>query len=199
MAQGFHQRLLGAWMRAFAMACAAFVLISCTRQQSSPVTAQMTERLPIIDMHMHARAKIIRAPDGSVVARPCVPQPCTVPPSASTDDAAPLSDTLVAMERHNIVLAHLSDAYSQVDAWQQAAPGRFLASAAVPPHPDDKALPDLVSLRRDFSSGRFKAMGEMGTQYMTIAANDPHAISSLERSRSREASWQSAAVRRDQR
>jgi predicted TIM-barrel fold metal-dependent hydrolase len=55
-----------------------------------------------------------------------------------------------------------------VDQWAQKAHNRFFASAGI-----GAPLPDIEDLRRAYQTGRFKGMGEIGTQYSTMAPNDP--------------------------
>jgi predicted TIM-barrel fold metal-dependent hydrolase len=86
------------------------------------------------------------------------------------------------MDKYNIVLGFVSDAYPNVDKWKQAAPERFFPSALIVPGPGDEPppvptsgdrLPNIEKLRADYMKGRFRGMGEIGTQYSTIAPNDP--------------------------
>ncbi len=104
------------------------------------------ERPPIIDMHMHAR---------------------------SSPGSPDFRLTVAAMDRYNIVLGFLSDAEpmepDEVFEWVEAFPGRFIASPSV----DDPADVDLARLRREYEAGRFGGMGEIGSQYAGIAADDP--------------------------
>jgi len=78
--------------------------------------------------------------------------------------------TVAAMERYNIVLGFLSgDSPDEVFEWVDAAPGRFIASPMV----FDPADVDLARLRREYEAGRFGGMGEIASQYVGIAADDP--------------------------
>ena len=101
------------------------------------------ERPPIIDMHMHTS------------------------PSPGIQD---FRLTIAAMDRYNIVLGFLSDTeLDDVFEWVEAFPGRFIAS----PQVNDPADVDLARLRREYEAGRFGGMGEIGSQYAGIAADDP--------------------------
>lgn len=126
------------------------------------------ERPPIIDMHMHARLGLSRDADGQPLPVPCMLQPCSSPPSVYTGDESILQRTIAAMDRYNIVLGFLSDPWENVDQWAQAAPDRFFPSAGL-----RLPLPDIGELRRAYQTGRFKGMGEISTQYQTMAPNDP--------------------------
>ena len=132
-----------------------------------PTLLLAQQRPPIIDMHMHARVQLLRGPDNTPLARPCNPQPCTGQPPAFTEDDGPLKGTLAAMDRYNIVLGFLSDARENVDQWVAAAPGRFVPSVAW-----TADFPDLAMLRDAYAAGRLKGMGEIATQYASIAPND---------------------------
>ena len=135
-------------------------------------SAPAQQRLPIIDMHMHARMNNTRLPNGSVMPRPCIPLPCASTPAAFTGEGAILRGTLAAMERYNIVLGVLSGLPADVDHWVRAAPGRFLPSIGIFEGILTGSLRNIEEMRREFTSGRFKAMGEIGTQYRALAPND---------------------------
>lgn len=125
------------------------------------------DRPPIIDMHMHARVKVHLGPDGRALPRPCDPEPCTPIAAMYTTDESIFTGTLDGMRRYNIVLAFLSDVPENVWKWVAAAPDRFLPARGWGPD-----FPDIEKLRDDYRAGRFKGMGEIGTQYATIAPND---------------------------
>lgn len=77
------------------------------------------------------------------------------------------------MQRYNIVKGFIGDADADVDLWVRAAPTRFLRSTGIPQIPWDPVLPSVESLREAYRAGRFQGMGEIATQYMGIAPNDP--------------------------
>jgi predicted TIM-barrel fold metal-dependent hydrolase len=136
-------------------------------------SVQAQQRPPIIDMHMHARMNNTRLPNGNALPRPCVPLPCAGTPAAFTGEGAILRGTLDAMERYNIVLGVVSGTPADVDQWVRAAPGRFLPSTGIfEGILTGSTVRDIAELRREFTSGRFKAMGEIGTQYRGLAPND---------------------------
>ena len=140
-------------------------------KRTTPAPVAQT-RAPIIDMHMHARMTNERGPGGTAAPRPCYPEPCTEHSPLENPEGSILRGTLAAMERYNIVLGYLSDQYESVDAWAKEAPGRFLPSAMIPSNWNGD-LPDITFLRSAYKSGRFKGMGEIATQYFTLAPNDP--------------------------
>src|SRR5262245_54102324 len=87
-----------------------------------PAMPNAQPQQPIIDMHMHARTKVMRGPDGKVMGRGCTPQPCVEPAPVFLTDDGPLKGTLAAMDRYQIVLGFLSDTLENVDRWMTAAP-----------------------------------------------------------------------------
>jgi predicted TIM-barrel fold metal-dependent hydrolase len=137
------------------------------------LSAQAQQRPPIIDMHMHAKLRNDIGPGGSAAPRLCAPSPCTMTPAQFVADGEVLRGTLAAMDRYNIVLGFLSDRPEQVDLWMRSAPERFLPSPWIPFELGSSELPDIEKLRSDYQSGRFKGMGEITTEYSTIAPNDP--------------------------
>jgi predicted TIM-barrel fold metal-dependent hydrolase len=139
-----------------------------------PGIAFAQERLPIIDMHMHARMHVLRAHDGTVVPRPCDPQPCTSPPTVSTSDDALLKQTIAAMDRHNIVLGFVGDTAERLDRWMTNVPQakRFLP-ATFPRNAIDEVPQKIAELRRRAAAGEIRGIGEVGTQYEGLPPNDP--------------------------
>jgi predicted TIM-barrel fold metal-dependent hydrolase len=94
-------------------------------------------------------------------------------PAQFVGDGEVLRGTLAAMDRYNIVLGFLSDVPERVDLWMRSAPGRFLPSPWIPFELGSSELPNVEKLQGDYRSGRFKGMGEITTEYSTIAPNDP--------------------------
>jgi uncharacterized protein len=72
------------------------------------------------------------------------------------------------MDRYHIVLGFLSDTFENVDRWTSAAPNRFYPGVFW-----SSAFPDIVTLRERYRSGKLKGLGEIGTQYASIAPTDP--------------------------
>jgi uncharacterized protein len=156
----------GIHMRAIATALAAVSLAALTgASQPQP---------PIIDMHMHARVAVQRAADGSVVGRPCDPQPCETPAPVVTADEEVRVATVRAMRRHNIVLGFLGDSIDRVDRWMAHGPDASLfMPATFPSQATDGTTEKVAALRRLVDAHRIEAIGEIGTQYSGIAPNDP--------------------------
>jgi predicted TIM-barrel fold metal-dependent hydrolase len=74
------------------------------------------------------------------------------------------------MDRHNIVLGFLSGAdLGIVRDWAAAAPDRFIASPFIVK--PGELTPQM--LREEYVAGRLAGMGEIGSQLMGVAPNDP--------------------------
>jgi predicted TIM-barrel fold metal-dependent hydrolase len=74
------------------------------------------------------------------------------------------------MHRHNIVLGFLSGAdLGIVQKWAVAAPGRFIASPFI--EKPGELTPQM--LRQEYTARRLAGMGEIGSQLMGVAPNDP--------------------------
>ena len=104
---------------------------------------QARQRGPIIDMHLH------------VVA---------------TGDS--LQRVVALMDESHIVKAFLSGSLENVYSWTAAAPGRFIPSLMFPVFGMD-GFPNIDSLRAEYLAGRLHGMGEITSQYVGIAADDP--------------------------
>ena len=139
----------------------AFTFVSLP---SSPVLAQGE---PIIDMHMHTGLPH-EIPAGTPAI--CRPAPCKGEGGATVISAENLKKSLEQMDRHNIVKGFLSGVdFAAVQDWTKAAPGRFIPSPFIL-----KSEPaNLEKLKAEYTAGRFKGMGEIGTQLNGIPPNDP--------------------------
>jgi predicted TIM-barrel fold metal-dependent hydrolase len=153
---------------------------------SSRAAAQ--ERLPIIDMHMHALPADAQGPPPLAMCTPfdrypawdparpygetfmaLMKQPtCADPVWSPETDEAVMAQTIEIMERRNI-FGVLSGTTERVLAWHGAAPGRFLPGlgfnvAGGAPAPD--------SLRGLVEAGQLAVLAEVTNQYAGIAPTD---------------------------
>jgi len=153
------------------------------------VPAAAQERLPIIDMHLHA---VPVAGFANLVSGPpvphCVPMtaypipepgrtwleifqmsnpPCTAIWSPATDDEV-FAATLEIMRRHNVVAAVTSGPL--VARWKGAAPDLIIPSLGFDPGPNS---PTVDSLRVWFTRADYSVLGEVTAQYDGILADDP--------------------------
>jgi len=126
-------------------------------------TQKARQRLPIIDMHMHAHP-------ANRFGKVGLPNPITGKPSAATNDEALLRAALKAMDHHHIVKAFASSYLDSVERWRLAAPERILGGAQIDV---GIPIPDVVRLRQDFTAGRLGFMGEVGAQYLGLTPGDP--------------------------
>lgn len=150
-----------------------------------PLTASAQERLPIIDMHLHAThrtstwalcvpwvrqvpifdpAKTWEQAWTAIVTNP----PCADPIRSPTGDRAVMKETIAVMERRNII-GVLSGSPDLVLQWREAAPHRFIPSVQFQVGRDAISSD---SMRRLFRSGAFAVLGEVGNQYAGIAPDD---------------------------
>ncbi len=144
---------------------ASVLVVSVGLWQALP---SVQTREPVIDMHMHAHHIPLALPAGA--PPPCLPRPCQPEGAATATPQESLRKTLEAMDRHNIVLGFLSGAdLAIVRDWVAAAPGRFIASPFIE-KPGD-LTPQM--LRQEYAAGRLSGMGEIGTQLVGVAPNDP--------------------------
>jgi uncharacterized protein len=127
---------------------------------------EVQKNLPIIDMHMHTGLPHT-LPEGTLSL--CRPEPCKGD-IKSVSPAELKVKTLEAMDRYNIIKGFLSGVnYSAVQEWTRTAPERFIAS----PFILNPTSSNLEKLKQDYAEGRFKGMGEIGTQLEGIPPNDP--------------------------
>lgn len=154
---------------------------------AAPAVAQ--ERLPVIDMHLHALAADANGPPPLAL---CVPvpaypardtrqtwgdifiewqkrPPCPDPVWSPRTDEALKEETIAALERMNVI-AVLSGTPERVEEWLKAAPDRFIAGLQFQFNRDDLS-PE--SLRRLYQQGRFAVFAEVTNQYVGIAPDDP--------------------------
>jgi predicted TIM-barrel fold metal-dependent hydrolase len=96
---------------------------------------------------------------------------CANPVWSPMTDSALRTQTLEVVERRN-GFALLSGAPKHMTAWLAAAPHRFTASLSVNGGANGTIVPSLERAREAFSSGPYKAMGEVGTQYAGLAPTD---------------------------
>ena len=140
----------------------------------SAATAQQ-DTLPIIDMHMHAKAA---ADFGPPPRRLCIPvtlhgvvaPDCTEPILSPLTDEAMIEQTVAILERRNIVGVLSGYPLEKVRRFQEAAPGRFLPAYQLNLGHEDCLSPD--DLRGHLEAGDFEVLGEITNQYSGIAPDD---------------------------
>ena len=159
------------------------LMISCaaiSRAQNAE-----TKPAPVIDVHVHA---MVNSVPGASPMCPNTPQflasdpkekeerfgwaknACT-PPLYPSAPGEYMKDVLAEMERLNVTAVVMGDPQS-VQKWKEAAPNRVIAGTGI----DNQATADkratLEELRKLFSTGGFKVMGEIGLQYQGLSPSD---------------------------
>lgn len=154
-----------------------------------PPHARAQQRLPIIDMHLHAMTADDNGPPPLAVCVPLLSHlppldprrpwgevfievlknpPCPDPIWSPTTDEALMRETVAVVERLN-VFGILSGEPGRVVRWSDAAPARFIPSVQFQIGRDEIS-PD--SMRRLFAVGPFTVLGEISNQYVGIAPDD---------------------------
>ena len=153
---------------------------------AAPVSAQ--ERLPIIDVHLHALAADEQGPPPLGMCTPIHPFPawdprdpyistfmdifkqpsCDDPVWSPETDEELMIETIEVMERLNI-FGVLSGTPERVDTWMKAAPGRFIPGHAFNLGQD---VPSPDTLRALHDEGRLAVLAEVTNQYAGIAPDD---------------------------
>jgi len=150
--------------------------------------AYAQERLPIIDMHLHALPADYQGAPPVAICTPIDPfpawdpiqpygatfmamlkkPPCDDPVWSPMTDQALMTQTIEVMERRNI-FGVLSGTPDRVAAWMVAAPGRFYPGLGLQLGLDDFS-PD--SLRALHMENRLAVLAEITNQYAGIAPDD---------------------------
>ena len=156
--------------------------------------AMAAERLPIIDMHLHARRAAYAGNDPPPMCTPFpimpradprgvreglvfnVMPPCERPiPAASTDEQV-MRETIAAMERRNII-GMVSGEPELMAVWRAAAPRRIIPGIdfRLPGTSGQRhvAARTVAELRALHAAGALRVLGEMMGQYEGVGPDDP--------------------------
>jgi predicted TIM-barrel fold metal-dependent hydrolase len=141
---------------------------------------------PVLDVHVHAMdadfpgiapmcpntSKFIASdPKGKEEPFGWVKEPCT-PALYPAAKGEYMKDVLAEMERLNVTAVVFGDP-KIVQKWKDAAPARVIPGTAFEVgFPANQRVP-LDELRKDFTTGGFKVMGEIGLQYEGLSPSDP--------------------------
>ncbi|CUS46792.1 MAG: amidohydrolase family protein [Pseudomonadota bacterium] len=124
---------------------------------------------PIVDVHMHAY------PAATRFTSPIV-NPITGAKSPILNGADHLSACIAEMKRHNVVRGIVSggdgDRLQAAIDWHDRDPDRFVAGAGIRGS-EDTPLPPLDTLRKAFSAGKLRVLGEVTSQYAGLSLSDP--------------------------
>jgi uncharacterized protein len=153
-----------------------------------PVSAQ--DRLPILDMHLHAvpadhvgpppRAMCTPMPTpawdpsrpyGELFNRLATEPSCPDPVWSPMTDEALMNETIEVMERLNVVGVLSGEEPDRISTWIAAAPERFIPALVLQFGPAGADF-SLDSLHRLHAAGRLAVLGEVINQYAGIAPDD---------------------------
>ncbi len=153
------------------------------------------QRLPIIDMHLHARQAGYAGDDPPPMCAPFPIMPRSEPPDhpnagltfnrmppceapimpAATDDQV-MRETIAVMERRNII-GMVSGEPALMRRWRAAAPARIIPGIdfRLPGTPGQRhvAARSTAELRALHRAGELRVLGEIMAQYEGVAVNDP--------------------------
>ena len=163
--------------------------ILCLLLGTAPFTfAQPDEskRPPVIDIHVHTFGGIPGAPPMCpfnpqfLAADPKVQGPsigwvkqdCTNALDVSKNPQEYMRDVIAEFERLNVTAVVMGD-QKEVKKWKDAAPSRVIMGTSFDNDISSGKFMPAAELRKAFTGGGFKVMGEVGTQYQGIAPNDP--------------------------
>ena len=151
------------------------------------LAANAGERLPIIDVHLHALPADHQGPPPVAMCTPvrtpvwdpAVPygevfmamlkQPdCDDPVWSPSTDAELMTQTIDVMKRRN-VFGVLSGTEARVARWMEQAPGRFYPGLGFQIGPDTPSPESLEELHR---AGRLAVLAEVTNQYLGILPDD---------------------------
>lgn len=118
-------------------------------------------RLPIIDMHLHALNAY--SPE-----RICFPEPCEKVPSQIKDGSEIFPLTIAQMDKHNIVLGALSGEYDLTQKWVEED-SRFITGFLI----GNPVNTNFKRLETGIKEGEIKILGEITSQYHGYSPNAP--------------------------
>jgi predicted TIM-barrel fold metal-dependent hydrolase len=150
--------------------------------------AAASARPPILDMHMHALAADAQGPPPLGMCTPLrgLPAwdqrgpypdqfferfrhpPCPDPVWSPMTDDEVRSRTLAVMDRLNVI-GVLSGPAERVEAWRRTRPERFIPALEFALEPELT----VARLREMRADGRLDVFGEVTTQYLGVAPDDP--------------------------
>jgi predicted TIM-barrel fold metal-dependent hydrolase len=167
-------------MRALCSTLLAAGAVGSAAAQNAPTTPP-----PIIDVHVHTIGDIpgiqpmcpnaarFLASDPKTKEGPIgwSPEPCSLPIAAARKGEY-MKDVLAEMERLNVRAVVFGEPEA-VMRWKQAAPDRIIPGTSFEAGTPDKKRLSEDELKRLFTSGGFKVMGEIGLQYEGLSPSDP--------------------------
>ncbi len=158
-------------------------------------TGAAAERLPIIDMHLHARHANYTGDNPMPMCAPFlamprsdpkngveagmamnIDPPCAKPIPALATDEQVMRETIAVMERHNII-GMVSGEPELMRVWRAAEPRRIIPGVdfRLPGTPCCRHVKakSIAQLRALHARGELKVLGEIMAQYEGVAPTDP--------------------------
>jgi hypothetical protein len=152
--------------RRFLQLCAAAGAMGMSGARAATYTP--SPKRPIIDVHLHAYPADMVLPDA--------PNPATGKALAAKTGEAHLRACLAEMRRLNVVKGIVSggsgDRLGAAEHWHDASPDLIIAGAGVRGS-EDTPLPEIGVLRKEFTEGRLRVLGEVSAQYAGLSLSDP--------------------------
>ena len=172
-----HMKKLATW--SYCALALAFCSIVSQCQNTSSDTP------PILDVHVHAideswpggpmcpNTSKFTASDPATKEGPIgwVQEECT-PKLYPAAKGEYIKDVVDEMKRLNVTAVVFGDPKS-VQKWKDAAPDRVIPGTSFSEGMQPSSRVDLDQLRKDFTTGGFKVMGEIGLQYEGLSPSDP--------------------------
>lgn len=130
-------------------------------------TGAGAQRLPVIDVHLHAYPTL--PPPGDPIWTAVPPGLNRSRPATPEEHRA---ETLRQMDRHNVVLGVLSGPSTELlRSWKAESPGRFIAGAWL--KVDAEVRPSVNDLRSAFEDETYGVLGELNLAYDGVSPDDP--------------------------
>lgn len=162
------------------------VLFLASSLIASAQNADVAKLPPVLDVHVHAMdanfpgiapmcpntSKFTASdPKGKEDTFGWVKEPCTpaLYPSAAGEY---MKDVLAEMERMNVTAVVFGDP-KEVEKWKAAAPKRIIPGTAFEAGWPTPQRVSVDEVRKYFTTGGFKVMGEIGLQYEGLSPSDP--------------------------
>ena len=139
------------------------LFLSVGAGRALPWQSTTRQRLPIIDMHIHATG-------WDHFGNPPPPNPLTGKVPTARTDKEFMDATLAELKRYNIVKVVAGGPREHVLRWHDTDPGLIIGGTMMGPA---FPIPDVSVLREDFRAGRLGVLGELGLAYNGVAPNDP--------------------------
>jgi hypothetical protein len=168
-----------------AVALVSLALAATVAAPTASAQNDQGRRPPIIDIHVHTFGGgpgttpmcpwppqfLASDPKGQEAAIGWSRQDCALPLATSATPDEYMKAVLAEWERLNVTAVVMADPAS-ARKWKEAAPGRVILGTSFMNSPTAGQYESVDALRREFTSGGFKVMGEIGLQYQGLSPSD---------------------------